>query len=60
MIQPAEELAAAQGVAAACAVLAVPRSSRYRARAGANRAGGSGAGRRIGGTASAATSAESS
>lgn len=32
MIQTAEELAASQGVAAACAALAVPRSSLYRAR----------------------------
>ena len=32
MIETAEELAASQGVAAACAVLAVPRSSLYRAR----------------------------
>ena len=32
MIQTAEDLAAAQGVAAACAALAVPRSSLYRAR----------------------------
>jgi transposase InsO family protein len=32
MIQTAEELATSQGVAAACAVLAVPRSSLYRAR----------------------------
>jgi putative transposase len=32
MIQTAEELAASQGVVAACAALAVPRSSLYRAR----------------------------
>jgi putative transposase len=32
MIQTAEELAASQGVAVACAALAVPRSSLYRAR----------------------------
>jgi putative transposase len=32
MIETAEELAASQGVVAACAVLAVPRSSLYRAR----------------------------
>jgi putative transposase len=32
MIQTAEELAVSQGVAAACAALAVPRSSLYRAR----------------------------
>jgi len=32
MIQTAEELATSQGVAAACAALAVPRSSLYRAR----------------------------
>lgn len=32
MIQTAEELAASQGVAAACTVLAVPRSSLYRVR----------------------------
>jgi transposase InsO family protein len=32
MIQTAEELAASQGVAAACVALAVPRSSLYRAR----------------------------
>jgi transposase InsO family protein len=36
MIQTAEELAASQGVAAACAVLAVPRSSLYRARPATN------------------------
>jgi hypothetical protein len=32
MIETAEELAVSQGVVAACAVLAVPRSSLYRAR----------------------------
>ena len=32
MIQTAEELAGSQGVVAACAALAVPRSTLYRAR----------------------------
>lgn len=36
MIQTAEELAAAQGVTVACAALAVPRSSLYRARPTSN------------------------
>ena len=36
MIQAAEELAVTQGVAVACAALAVPRSSLYRARPTSN------------------------